>query len=88
MIRARYFENKTLSEIGERLGVNTSRAGQLERDAMRKMRSGRNIQRLRQYREMIISKHAYHGTGLSAWKYGGGNVEEQTLVYLEGKGLL
>ena len=88
VIRARYFENKTLSEIGERLGVNTSRAGQLERDAMRKMRSGRNIQRLRQYREMIISKHAYHGTGLSAWKYGGGSVEERTLVYLEGKGLL
>ena len=88
VIRARYFENKTLSEIGERLGVNTSRAGRLERDAMRKMRSGRNIQRLRQYREMIISKHAYHGTGLSAWKYGGGSVEERTLVYLEAKGVL
>lgn len=88
VIRARYFEEKTLSEIGERLGVNTSRVGQLERDAMRKMRSGRNIQRLWQYREMIISKHAYHGTGLSAWKYGGGSVEERTLVYLEGKGLL
>ena len=88
VIRARYFEDKTLSEIGERFGVNTSRVGQLERDAMRKLRSGRNIQRLRQYREMIISKHAYHGTGLSAWKYGGGSVEEWTLVYLEGKGLL
>lgn len=88
VIRARYFEDKTLSETGELLGVNTSRVGQLERDAMRKLRSGRNIQRLRQYREMIISKHAYHGTGLSAWKYGGGSVEERTLVYLEGKGLL
>ena len=87
VIRARYFEDMKLSDIGERFGITTSRVRELERDAMRKMRSGRNIQRLRQYRDMIISKHAYHGTGLSAWKCGG-SVEEQAVIHLEDEGLL
>ena len=87
VIRARYFEDKTLSEIGELIGVNTSRVGQLERDAMRKLRTGRNIQRLRQYRDLIISEHAYHGTGWAAWN-SGGSVEERTVIRLEDKGLL
>lgn len=88
VIRARYFEDMKLSDIGERFGIATSRVGELERDAMRKMRSGRNIQRLRQYRDLIISKHSYHGTGLSAWKYNGGSVEERTVICLEDRGLL
>ena len=36
---------------------------------------------------MIISKHAYHGTGLSAWKCGG-SVEERAVIHLEDEGLL
>lgn len=88
VIRARYFEDMKLSDIGERFGITTSRVGELERDAMRKIRSGRNIQRLRQYRDMVISKHAYHGTGLSAWRYNGSSVEERVIVHLEDKGLL
>ena len=87
VIRARYFEDMKLSDIGERFGITTSRVGELERDAMRKMRSGRNIQRLKEYRDMIISKHAYHGTGLSAWKCGG-SVEERAVIHLEDEGLL
>lgn len=87
VIRARYFEDMELSDIGGMLGVNTSRVGELERSAMRKIRSGRNIRRLRQYRDMIISKHAYHGTGLSAWKCGG-SVEERTVICLEDRELL
>ena len=88
VIRARYFEDMELSDIGGMLGVNTSRVGELERSAMRKIRSGRNIRRLRQYRDMIISKHVYHGTGLSAWKYNGGSVEERAVIHLEDEGLL
>ena len=88
VIRAHYFEAMSLSDIGKMLEISTTRAGELARDAMRKIRSGRNIQRLRQYRDMVISKHAYHGTGLSAWRYNGGSVEERVIVHLEDKGLL
>lgn len=87
LIRYRYYDGLSLAEIADVFGINASRVGQLERDAMRQLRSGKNIQRLKQYREQIISEGAYHGTGWNAWK-NGGSVEERTVLKLERKGLL
>ena len=42
---------------------------------------------LEQYREEIISRHAYRGTGFSAWK-SGGSAQERILEDLERWGLL
>lgn len=38
VIRARYFEDKTLAEIGRELGVTQARVRQMEMEALRKMR--------------------------------------------------
>ena len=86
-IRYRYYGGLTLAEIGEKLGCNTEYARQLTSKGFRKLRSGKNIQRLKQYREQIISEGAYHGTGWNAWK-NGGSVEERTVMKLDCKGLL
>ena len=76
-----------MAEIGEKLGCNTEYARQLANKGLRRLRSGKNIQRLKQYREQIISEGAYHGTGWNAWK-NGGSVEERTVMKLDCKWLL
>lgn len=87
VIRARYFEGKTLGQAGEQIGVSTSRAQQIEHDSMRKLRAPHNAQRLQQFREQLISTRARKGTGFNAWK-NGGSVEERTVICLEDRGLL
>ena len=86
-IRYRYYDGLTLAEIGAKLGCNTEYARQLTDKGLRRLRSGKNIQRLKQYREQIISEGADHGTGWNAWK-NGGSVEERTVLKLERKGVL
>ncbi|MDO4270395.1 MAG: hypothetical protein Q4C72_05635 [Eubacteriales bacterium] len=49
-----------------------------EQKGLRKLRHPQNARRLEPYREQIITTHAYHGTGFSAWKYGG-SVEERII---------
>ena len=86
-VRYRYYENMSLQDIGARMGCDSEAARRLESKAMRKLRSPQNVRRLQQYRQQIITEAAYHGTGWAAWN-SGGSVEERTLVYLEGKGIL
>lgn len=81
-VRCRYYDGLTLAETGARLGCNAEYARQLEYKGLRKLRHPANTRRLEQYREQIISTHAYHGTGLTAWKYGG-SVEERIIERLD-----
>ncbi len=82
-IRGTYYEGLTAEETGKRLNVSASKATQLKQSGLRKLRHGNNFQRLKQYRDEIISAHAYHGTGLSAWRYGSSSVEEKIILKLE-----
>ena len=81
-VRFRYYSGLSLAETGAKLGCNTEYARQLEQKGLRKLRHPQNARRLEQYREQIITTHAYHGTGFSAWKYGG-SVEERIIERLE-----
>lgn len=49
VIRGHFKDGKTLKECGELLGVSTERARQIEQRAIRELRRGRNVKRLRPY---------------------------------------
>ena len=78
-IRARFYENKTICESGEQIGVTPSRARTLEANGLRKLRMN---PRLMHYREEYISTHAWHGTGFATWNHSG-SVQERTVEGLE-----
>ena len=84
-IRCRYFKQLTLAETGKKLGCNAEYVRALENKGMRKLRAPQNIRKLRPYH--VLTESAYHGTGLTAWKYAG-SVQERTVMMLERKGML
>ncbi len=86
-IRARYYDGRTQGDIAAERGVSVSYVGQMEHNGLRHMRGPGNRHRLEQYREEIISRHAYQGTGFSAWK-SGGSAQERIIEDLERWGLL
>lgn len=83
MIRDRYRNGHTLKECGEALGVSTERARQLERNAMRELRSARNVKRLRPY---LTDQGAYtmglQGNGITAFERKGSS-QERAVMLLE-----
>lgn len=85
VIRARYFEGRPQRETAAALGCAVSRVGQLERRGLRALQ--KKPQALAEYREHIISSHAYRGTGLGAWKHSG-SVEERIVERLDERGAL
>lgn len=46
VLRARFFEQLTLEEIGERMGLTRSRVGQIEADALRALRKNADLKNL------------------------------------------
>ncbi len=81
-VRGAYFEGLTAEETGKLLNVSTSRAAQLKKAGLRKLRQGKSLRRLRAFRDEIISTQAYHATGFNAWK-SGGSVEERIVIRLD-----
>ncbi len=81
-VRAAYFEGLTAEETGKRLGVSTSRAACLKKEGLRKLRQGRNLKRLEEFREAITTGLC-RGTSLSVWRYSGNSIEEQAILRLE-----
>ncbi len=81
-VRGAYFEGLTAEETGKLLNVSTSRAAQLKKAGLRKLRQGKSLKRLRAFRDEIISTQAYHATGFNAWK-SGGSVEERSVIRLD-----
>ncbi len=65
-IRGTYYKNLTAAEVGESLGVSASQATQLKQSGLRKLRHGKNLRRLKEFRDEIISTQAYHATGFNA----------------------
>ena len=62
VLRARYFENKTLRVIGEEQGITPERARQYESDGLRKLRHPQYSRMLRPF----LDDH--RGYGYTAWK--------------------
>lgn len=87
IIRARYYDGRTQSQIAAALGCSGAYIGQMENHGLRKLRSPCNRHRLAQYREEIISRHATRSTGFSAWKRHG-SAPERIVEGMERRGLL
>lgn len=81
VLRRRYYQQQPLREVGEAYGVAWSRAQQVEKAAMRKLRRNPALCR---FHDEVIQHHAYRGTGFAAWQHGG-SVEEHIIEYLESK---
>ena len=64
LIRAVYYEGKTLEQASERIGCSCKYAWELEQEALETLRMKEALQA---YREEIITRHAYHG-GFQRWK--------------------
>lgn len=76
VIRARYYEDKTIEQVGDRVGCSAERARQIEQEALDALRMKESLQA---YRDEIITRHAYHG-GFQRWKNtGSSSVEEAAL---------
>lgn len=81
VLRRRYYQ-QPLREVGEAYGVAWSRAQQVEKAAMRKLRRNPALCR---FHDEVIQHHAYRGTSFGSWQYSG-SVEEHLVEYLESKG--
>ena len=64
VIRARYYEDQTIEQVGDRVGCSAERARQIEQEALDALRMKESLQA---YRDEIITRHAYHG-GFQRWK--------------------
>ena len=82
VLRRRYYQQQPLREVGEAYGVAWSRAQQVEKAAMRKLRRNPAVCR---FHDEVIQHHAYRGTSFGSWQYSG-SVEEHLVEYLESKG--
>lgn len=82
VLRRRYYQQQPLREVGEAYGVAWSRAQQVEKAAMRKLRRNPALCR---FHDEVIQHHAYRGTSFGSWQYSG-SVEEHLVEYPESKG--
>ena len=81
-IRGRYYRGETLKQIANRWGVSISSIKDLEKNSLRDLKRGQNYQRLKGWREDIISRYAYKGT-MYPFKVFGGSVVERTVEKLD-----
>lgn len=83
VLRARYYDNKTLEEVGAMIGASRSAARAREADGLRSLRVGSRIRRLRPWRDDIISTVGYSGSGFSSWDRTRTSSVERTVLRLE-----
>lgn len=85
-VRGQYYENKSLKELGQEMGVSYQYARNLRNNGIRKLRFGKSRRLLQEYADEIISGGACRGTGFQSWN-SHGSVEETTIEYLERLGV-
>ena len=83
VLRARYYDNKTLEEVGAMIGASRNAARARESDGLRSLRRGSSIRRLRHWRDDIISTVGYAGSGFSSWDRTRTSSVERTVLRLE-----
>lgn len=79
VVRARFYEQKTLKEVAAAEDASIERMRRITAKAFRDLRNNTS---LRRWHEDIISTHAWHGTGFTAWARGG-SVEERAVEFVE-----
>lgn len=79
IIRERWFNNKTLTQIGADLGVSTERIRVIHNEAFKKLRTD---SLLNEYAKDIFLKKCYDNAGLTSWKQRG-SVQERAVEFYE-----
>ena len=78
VIVCRYFENLTLSQTGEKIGISREAARAAEGRAMRRLR--KNSVRLESF---IEDRNLFNGTGFVSWTYTGTSAPELAAIKFE-----
>lgn len=79
VVRGNFYEGKSVRQICEETGLTRGQAANARGSAFRKLR---HAPRLMRWHEEVLTAHAWHGTGFSAWQYGG-SVQERTVEYID-----
>lgn len=76
VLRLRYYENMTLDETGQALGINVGQARRMEREGTRKLRAPKVADTLRPFYDFDF----YHGTGLASFQSTGLSIQERYVI--------
>lgn len=79
VIRGNFYAGKSVRQISEEQGLTIGQANTAKASAFSKLR--RNP-RLMRWHDGVLTSHAWHGTGFTAWAHGG-SVEERTVEFVE-----
>lgn len=84
ILRLRYFDGITYTEIAKRLGLKTGQGVKnLERNAIRKISVSQNKRRLQEYRDIDLSNRAYFSTGLTSFMRNRASSQELAVEYVD-----
>lgn len=79
VIRGNFYDVKSVRQISEEQGLTIGQANTAKANAFRKLR--RNPRLLR-WHDGVLTSHAWHGVGFTAWAHGG-SVEERAVEFVE-----
>ena len=79
VLRQRYYEGRTLSDLAQEQGVSMEMVRKRERDALRRLRSPKTACHLRPFHDFDF----YCGTGMGAFRHTGMSIQERYLVIEE-----
>lgn len=81
-VRGYYFTGWTDREIGERWGTESWYAANQRTTALRKLRRGKNLMELARWRQDVISRYGYRGTGYHSFMETWTSATERTALKL------
>lgn len=81
VIRGNFYAGKSVRQISEEQGLTIGQANMTKANAFRKLR--RNP-RLMRWHDEVLTSHAWHGVGFTAWAHGG-SVEERAVELVESR---
>lgn len=76
VLRLRYWDDMTLSTVGEVMGKSREQTRQMENKGIRELRKSRTLHR-------FLDFDMYHGTGLGAFRSSGSSIQEQYILKQE-----
>lgn len=83
VIEQRYYEERSLKQCGDSMGISYSRVRQIECEALRRMRQPRARRLLQPFSDELLGTAAYsYSTTMGAWKNKGSN-PERVVEYME-----
>lgn len=81
VLRLRFYQNQTLTEVGSAFSVGTEMARQMERQALRELRKPKRSRKLSPFLDFNV----YSGTGLTTFRATGTSIQERYLIREEKK---